>query len=178
MDYRTEAPEIIKSFLIYHETIKGHSPKTVEEYYLDLRTFFRFLKVRRRLVDKNTEFKDISIKDVDLALVKSVTITDIYEFMNYSITDRSNSAKISAAEMPNMVPWPRPVRARFQPCEASINILPLRQSFWTLILCRISTYRKSRISCRGTLLCRRRRPSSPLLTEKTKSVITVYCVYF
>ena len=35
MDYRTEAPEIIKSFLIYHETIKGHSPKTVEEYYLD-----------------------------------------------------------------------------------------------------------------------------------------------
>lgn len=50
MDYRTEAPEIIKSFLIYHETIKGHSSKTVEEYYLDLRTFFRYMKIVRGLV--------------------------------------------------------------------------------------------------------------------------------
>ena len=48
MDYRTEAPEIIKAFLIYHETIKGHSPKTVEEYYLDLRTFFRYMKIVQR----------------------------------------------------------------------------------------------------------------------------------
>lgn len=95
IDYE-QVPEIINEFLLYLGTVKNKSQNTIKEYYLDLRTFFRFLKVRRRLVDKNTEFKDISIKDVDLALVKSVTITDIYEFMNYSITDRSNSAKTRA----------------------------------------------------------------------------------
>lgn len=42
MDYRTEAPDIIKGFLTYHETIKGHSRKTVDEYYLDLRNFLGF----------------------------------------------------------------------------------------------------------------------------------------
>ena len=39
-----EAPEIIKNFLGYLETIQGKSSKTVEEYYLDLRTFFRYIK--------------------------------------------------------------------------------------------------------------------------------------
>ena len=95
IDYE-QVPEIINEFLLYLGTVKNKSQNTIKEYYLDLRTFFRFLKVRRKLVDENTEFKDISIKDVDLALVKSVTITDIYEFMNYSITNRNNSAKTRA----------------------------------------------------------------------------------
>ena len=40
-EFFMEAPEIIQNFLGYLETIKGKSPKTVEEYYLDLRTFFQ-----------------------------------------------------------------------------------------------------------------------------------------
>ena len=47
MDYRSDAPKILRDFLIYHETIKGHSQNTVDEYFLDLRTFFRFLKLHR-----------------------------------------------------------------------------------------------------------------------------------
>ena len=43
-DYRTEAPEILRDFLSYHETIKAHSQRTVDEYFLDLRNFFRYLK--------------------------------------------------------------------------------------------------------------------------------------
>ena len=44
MDYRDEAPELLRDFLQYHEVVKGHSQATIDEYYLDLRTFFRFLK--------------------------------------------------------------------------------------------------------------------------------------
>ena len=40
MDYQVEAPAIIRDFLTYHETIQGHSKRTVDEYFLDLRTFF------------------------------------------------------------------------------------------------------------------------------------------
>ena len=46
-DYRTEAPPILRDFLSYHETIKAHSRKTVDEYFLDLRNFFRYLKQTR-----------------------------------------------------------------------------------------------------------------------------------
>ena len=76
MDYRDEAPEIIRGFLTYHETIEGHSRKTVDEYYLDLRTFFRFIKIHRNLVPRDTELDEISISDIDLAFVKSVTVSE------------------------------------------------------------------------------------------------------
>ena len=42
-DYRTDAPPILRDFLAYHETIKAHSKRTVDEYYLDLRNFFRYM---------------------------------------------------------------------------------------------------------------------------------------
>jgi len=92
----SEVPEIIKEFLVYLGTVKNKSQNTIKEYYLDLRTFFRFLKIRRGLVGSDTEFSNISVKDVDIDLVSSVTITDIYEFMNFSITNRNNSAKTRA----------------------------------------------------------------------------------
>ena len=44
VDYRTEAPEILRDFLAYHETVKAHSRRTVDEYFLDLRNFFRYMK--------------------------------------------------------------------------------------------------------------------------------------
>ena len=36
--YQDEAPQVLRDFLAYHETIKAHSRKTVDEYFLDLRT--------------------------------------------------------------------------------------------------------------------------------------------
>ena len=46
-DYRLEAPPVLRDFLTYHETIQGHSKKTVDEYFLDLRTFFRYIKIEK-----------------------------------------------------------------------------------------------------------------------------------
>jgi site-specific recombinase XerD len=83
MDTRDNAPEILREFLVYHETIKGHSNKTVDEYYLDLRTFFRYIKMARGLVPKGTDFEDIHIQDVDLPFVGSITLTDVYDFLSY-----------------------------------------------------------------------------------------------
>ena len=46
-DYRLTAPPVLRDFLVYHETIQGHSRKTVDEYYLDLRNFFRYVKIEK-----------------------------------------------------------------------------------------------------------------------------------
>ena len=88
MDYRQDAPKILRDFLIYHETIKGHSKKTVDEYYLDLRTFFRFLKLNRNIVPRSTDIEEIPIYDVDLDFVKKVSLTEVYEYLSYLSRDR------------------------------------------------------------------------------------------
>ncbi|MCI8422385.1 MAG: tyrosine recombinase XerC [Lawsonibacter sp.] len=88
LDYRTQAPELIRDFLVYHETIQGHSKRTVDEYYLDLRSFFRFIKRDKHLIADDIPFDDIPIDDVDLALAKDITLTDIYAYMNYLSRDR------------------------------------------------------------------------------------------
>ena len=88
IDYRTEAPPILRDFLVYHETIQGHSRQTVDEYFLDLRNMFRFLKLDKGRVDRNMPLDQISIDDVDLDLVGTVTLSDVYAYMNYLSRDR------------------------------------------------------------------------------------------
>ena len=88
MDYRTDCPPILRDFLAYHETIKGHSPATVDEYYLDLRNFFRFLKIERGIVPRKTELDDIDIMDVDLDFVSKVTLPEVYDYLTYLARDR------------------------------------------------------------------------------------------
>ena len=80
MDYRYEAPPILRDYLIYHETIKGHSRATVDEYFLDLRNFFRFLKIERGLVPRAAELSEVSILDVDLDFVSRVTLAEVYDY--------------------------------------------------------------------------------------------------
>lgn len=88
MDYRSEAPAVLRDFLSYHETIKGHSRATVDEYFLDLRNFFRYLKIERRLVPRTTELDEISIIDIDLAFIGSVTLNEVYDYMAFLSRDK------------------------------------------------------------------------------------------
>ncbi len=88
MDYRSEAPPVLRDFLSYHETIKGHSRATVDEYFLDMRNFFRYLKIERGLVPHSTDLDDISIQDVDLKLIASVTLNDVYDYMAFLSRDK------------------------------------------------------------------------------------------
>lgn len=92
MDYRTEAPAVLRDFLIYHETIQGHSRKTVDEYYLDLRNFFRYIKLEKGRVPRTAVFEEITIDDVDLQLVQSVSLRDVYSYMSYLSRDRAKHA--------------------------------------------------------------------------------------
>ena len=97
-DYRTQAPQILRDFLAYHETIKGHSQRTVDEYYLDLRNFFRYLKQIRDPALADKPLDEIDISDVDLKFVESVTLTDIYGYMTYLSRDRAQHPNSSASD--------------------------------------------------------------------------------
>ncbi|MCL2081273.1 MAG: tyrosine recombinase XerC [Oscillospiraceae bacterium] len=97
MNYQNGAPPVISRFLSYHETIKGHSKRTVDEYFYDLRIFFRFLKQHRGL--SGGEFDEIDISDVDLELVKTVTLQDIYAYMSFLSRERGQKQAARARKV-------------------------------------------------------------------------------
>lgn len=90
-----EAPLIIRKFLGYMETIRGKSPKTVDEYYIDLRTFFRYIKQKKGLNKYNgklVSFEEIKIDDIEIDLIKTVTLVDVFEYMDFLMNERKNGA--------------------------------------------------------------------------------------
>ncbi len=88
MDHRTDSPQLLLDFLSYHETIKAHSKHTVDEYYLDMRNFFRYLKQTRNPTLADKRLDEIDIHDVDLPFIASITLTDIYGYLTYLSRDR------------------------------------------------------------------------------------------
>ena len=85
----TDCPQILKEFLTYHETIKGQSPLTISEYYLDLRMFLRFVKLMRSDMPIHTDLDEIPIKDVDINFVRDITTSEIFDFLSYLANDRN-----------------------------------------------------------------------------------------
>lgn len=84
-----DCPQILRDFLTYHETIKGQSPRTISEYYLDLRMFLRFIKLMRNDMPIQTRLEDIDIRDVDLAFIRDISTSDIFDFLSYLANDRT-----------------------------------------------------------------------------------------
>ena len=98
MQLYRDCPQIVKDFLTYHETIKGQSPKTIQEYYLDLRMFLRFVKLMRRDMPITTRLDDIPIKDIDLQFVRTITSSDVFDFLSYLANDRAINPDSAAPE--------------------------------------------------------------------------------
>lgn len=88
MQKYSDCPAVLRDFLVYHETIKGQSPKTIHEYYLDLRMFLRFIKLMRNDMPVQTRLDDIPIKDVDVRFIADISTSDIFDFLSYLANDR------------------------------------------------------------------------------------------
>ena len=67
-----DASQDIVDYVRYLEVIAGKSANTAFSYYCDLRTFSRFMKRRKGLVEADLEIKDIDPKGLDTAFWASV----------------------------------------------------------------------------------------------------------
>ena len=84
-------PVAVQDFAAYKTGIQNCSPKTVAEYLLDLRTFFRYIVASREGIDpESDEFLKIDIRHLDLAFIGSVRPTEIYSFLQYTGNVRKN----------------------------------------------------------------------------------------
>ena len=68
----------------------------MEEYFLDLRSFFRYLKQRRDPSLRQIPFQDISILDVDLDFVARTQLSEIYGYLTY-LSGGAQSGKAEAS---------------------------------------------------------------------------------
>lgn len=100
--FEKDMPVFLKDFLTYMQTIKGKSITTIEVYFYDLRVFLRFLKLHYNTIPKDTEFDKIEISDIDIFLIKKVTLSDLYAYMSFVSNTRSNAAYARARKVASL----------------------------------------------------------------------------
>ena len=98
-EYLDDCPPLLRDFLYYMETIQGRSPRTVDGYYIDLRTFLRYIKAVKVQGMRDFEPTEIRIGDLDSSVICAVTLTDIYGYLNYALTERENTAATRARKV-------------------------------------------------------------------------------
>lgn len=95
-DFATVFPSFVAEFLNYNSVIKNRSDLTVIEYANDLQTFFRFLKISRGIAADDTPFEEISVDDITIEMISSVTLNDAYLFLIYCKDERDNNERTRA----------------------------------------------------------------------------------
>lgn len=88
MAHYSDCPQLLRDFLTYHENIKGQSSKTIQEYYLDLRMFLRFIVLMKQEMPYDTPLDSIVIKQIDLSFLESISTSDVFDFLSYLANDR------------------------------------------------------------------------------------------
>ena len=95
-----EFPEIIREFISYKLAIQGCSVKTVQEYSLDLKNFFKYYLACKsgNATDDETLLKT-SIRSIDLETVKAVRSEDIYQYLFFVSESKANSNAAKARKL-------------------------------------------------------------------------------
>ncbi len=95
-----EFSEQVQQFAIYKRTIQGCSEKTVNEYMLDLRTFFRYLLAKDKNIDIESEdFYSIDVREIDAKYLSAIKTDQIYEFLFYTSDTRKNMWSAKARKL-------------------------------------------------------------------------------
>ena len=97
----SEFSAVIQEFAAYKSAIQGCSQRTVEEYLLDLRTFFRYLLCREdaEVLNDPERFATVSVLPVDLEYLRTVTADQIYAFLIYADSVRENRSSAKARKL-------------------------------------------------------------------------------
>lgn len=88
-EYKT-FPTFLREYASYVAMIKGNSEKTVCEYLLDIRTFFRYLKTKDSDCT-HEEFEKVSIRELTVSDAESVTPQNIIDFLMFVGFERENN---------------------------------------------------------------------------------------
>lgn len=95
---REANPGFVNSFLDYTITILNKSPNTVKEYNYDIANFLKYIKKQFKLTDE-TDLKEIKINDMDISILKKITLQDIHGYISYMAIDLKSSPATRARKI-------------------------------------------------------------------------------
>ena len=101
-DFLLASPKCVREFLTYNEAIKNKSSATVDEYFRDLQTFLRYIKLQKGLVDPSVEFDQIKIDDVTIDLIKTIDLYDLHSYLVFCKDDRGNNPTTRARKVSSL----------------------------------------------------------------------------
>lgn len=85
-----EKNNILDDYCNYLLSVKGYSKNTVRSYKNDLIHFFHFILVRFEKINQDDSLDATALHLVSPTLLSEVQLVDIYAFLSYSATERSN----------------------------------------------------------------------------------------
>lgn len=94
-----DVPPLVREYLNYTASIRGLSARTVNAYYIDLRTFFAFLLVHRGMLAKDALPEPTQMAAIDASFIAAIDKAEIYEFLFYATKDRSNASATRARKL-------------------------------------------------------------------------------
>ncbi len=83
-------PEFLNDYLVHIRIVKGLAQRTIDEYCIDIKLFLKFILY----IKEDTDCQDIEKIDISSMTVddlKSVSISDIYNFIFYLSDERNNN---------------------------------------------------------------------------------------
>lgn len=94
-------PAYARDYLMYLLSIRALSEKTVDQYYLDLRIFFRFFTQIEGLTSE-PDFEKIDASAYPLENLKKLTLSDLYAYLNFAVRERENEARTRARKISSL----------------------------------------------------------------------------
>ncbi len=88
----------LEQFFSYFAGIKERTPRTIREYRYDLILFFRFIKYLKQkgMPKKAEDLDNLDISDIDLAFIRTIELTEMYQFVSWLATVRKCGASARA----------------------------------------------------------------------------------
>ena len=77
---KTQNPKFLNDYLMYISVTKGLSPRTVNEYYFDIRLFLRYLVMMDKGLEDSKVLEELSIKDITIERINQVKLEDFYNY--------------------------------------------------------------------------------------------------
>ncbi|MBO7426129.1 MAG: tyrosine recombinase XerC [Clostridiales bacterium] len=92
---------VLEEYENYMLAVLNRSDLTVKNYKGDIVIFFRYMKIDRKLVSKDTDFQGIDISDIDVKFISGIKTNDIFAYLIWLSRDQglnaaSRSRKISS----------------------------------------------------------------------------------
>jgi site-specific recombinase XerD len=90
---KSENPDFLNDYILYLSVTKSLSDRTVQEYYMDIRLFLRYIIMIDSGLEDKVVLEDIRIKDFSVSRLNEIRLEDIYNYLYYIRQERDNNTR-------------------------------------------------------------------------------------